>query len=172
MELRLGSILIESAMKIGSLADTVDVLVIVDTPAGRLFSGGGRLVNSFLSSTLIPDSNDVQLYVDPDVIPTGNNPRLFPEQPRVPSSYFAPALFDNTFPTMKRPSGDTSKSFYTKKRKTASIDRRLNDDCLPVGPNHINLGSEDLVTDDQMLLSQRQDNAMESTKKPSSILLD
>ena len=76
MEFRLGSILIESALKIGSLADSVDVLVIVDTPAGRLFSGKGGLVDAFLTASLKPSPADVQLFVESGAIPPGLNPDL------------------------------------------------------------------------------------------------
>ena len=52
-------------MKLASFSDCVDVFVVVDTPAGRLCSGNGGLVEAFAASALTPLPSDLRLYVDP-----------------------------------------------------------------------------------------------------------
>ena len=173
MEFRLGSILIESALKIGSLADSVDVLVIVDTPAGRLFSGKGGLVGAFLSSTLSPSPNDVQLHVDPDVIPAGKNPCVVPEQTRNPATNASQNLFKNNFSTRKRQSSDSSNSSLAKMKKGFPAEPHARVDSRPL-TNETDFSNVRLSTDEEILLSQTQTSAIQScdqTVKPSQILL-
>ena len=77
MEFRLATIVIETALKSASLSDGVDVFIVVDTPAGRLCSGNGGLLDSFLSSTLRPLGSDTQLFIDdlhpPKMIPLSHS---------------------------------------------------------------------------------------------------
>ena len=133
MEYRLGTILIESALKSASLSEAVDIFVIVDTPTGRLCSGNGALLESFLTSTLTPSSRDLRVFVDAFHPPPQIMPLALCQPAMVPPSLAsdvstAPHPFPTeNFPTLtsrrKRHANDITDDTVSPSKSRKSVDQ-------------------------------------------------